>query len=442
MQDIRYRGPFAYRGLRVFALLAMTASQMAAIFLALYSAINVLDAGSAAILFTPAKLNLLNFLKGLGAITFPLLLIASMSAVIRNKENIFRVMIQNFLLAGLTYLFIVVFVEDLITVLISIAPQFLSRIPDFDKMEVELLTRILQQVLSNPQSMSTIASAAGVAPEAVGVVSAISGTQLGSTGLNSLVGTLDIRGLVDYFVHNMSNILSLFGIDSKQLMEFVAKAATQTIVRSHLNINVFLDLFLCTVFYFFIDYKPKKLNGGKLLLFRCCSIFPILYLIIGIVLTGMNRAAMIRLPLWIVALLPSRKIPGILLFLFMVLYVQYHEKELISKGGTAEDLSAYLETNRNSLRFSTFISLILALMSLADFLLNKIPGLSAWSVGTSQTMFFAIPFVMLFSYNRNTRLKILDVLFPVYYILNYGLLFSFCIGILYYAPEIVLKYLL
>lgn len=35
--DIGYRGPFSYRGIRIFALLAMTISQVAAIFLGCYT---------------------------------------------------------------------------------------------------------------------------------------------------------------------------------------------------------------------------------------------------------------------------------------------------------------------------------------------------------------------------------------------------------------------
>ncbi len=441
MSDLKYRGPLSSRGLRFIALLAMTGSQLAALFLGIRKLASYAGPEIADSVLSPRTALIFSFLQSLGGITFPLLLIASMSVVIRNREKIFRVMLSNFLLAGVTYFFIVFIAEQMVITLIKILPGVLPEIRNLDKtLEIILKAVIDQQTAGD---LIGALSGKGITPEMLAaVIGSLSGEVFNADQMTALLSGADgAANLSELVVSSLPAILDGFGLTNEQTLDRAANYITRGLVRSHLNLNVFLDLFLCTVFWFFITYKPKKLAGGPLLLFRCCAVFPMLYLLLGAVLMGMNRVDWVRisLPLWLVGLLPSRKLPGILLFLAMALYVKYHEAEEFRRGGDDDTFRDFLRSNRHSLRFAVFMCIVLGLLSLADWGAGQIDGgrLSPWGIGVSTTMYLAIPFVLLFSYNREPRFRILNAFVPVYYVLNYLLLFLVALSLIYVAPQIL-----
>lgn len=439
MNDIRYRGPLSYRGLRFIALLAMTLSQIAALFLGLRSVAAWAGEDFANRLMGPNEVIVFELLKSLGGITFPLLLISSMSIVVRKSEKILRVMLSSFLLAAITYMFIVFLAEEMIIILIKITPNILKEVENLDKTLGIILGYVIQQKTGG--NLIGLLSDKGITPEMIAIMlESLTGQSMSAEQILSFVNDPgSTMGIAEMIVQSLPAILDELGITSEQTMDAIANYITQELVRSHLNVNVFLDLFLCTVFWFFIDWQPKKLTGGKLLLFRCCAVFPMLYLTVGAFLSGMNRVDWVQLslPLWLVGLLPSRKLPGILLFLAMTLYIKYREAEEFRRGGNADTFRNFLQTNRNSLHFALFMCAILILLSGADWLFGQIDStrLSSWGIGISTTMYLAIPFVLLFSYNREPRFRILNAFVPVYYVLSFFLIFLIVLTMIYVAPQ-------
>ncbi|MDO5435598.1 MAG: hypothetical protein Q4G19_04435 [Clostridia bacterium] len=441
MKDLRYRGPLSSRGIRFIALLAMTVSQIASLILAIRGIASHAGPEIAESILSSELTGFYTFLQSLGGITFPLLLIASMSIVIRKREKIFRVMLGHFLLAVLTYLFIVLIAEKMALYLIEEIPNILPAIQNLDETVEVILSALIDQYTGG--DLPGVLERIGLSPE---ILAAVLGSAGGETaGTEVLASLLSVpesaADLAKLLVSGLPKILDTFGLTTEQGMEMLADMIIQEFVRSHLNVNVFLDLFLCTVFWFFITYQPKKLLGGKLLLFRCCAVFPMLYLILGVVLMGMNRVNWVQmsLPLWLVGLLPSRKLPGILLFLAMALYVKYHEAEELQKGGNTDTFSSFLNTNRNSLRFALFLCVVLALLSAADWCAGRIGSgqLAPWGIGVSTTMYLSIPFILLFSYSRKPRFMVLNAFVPVYYFLHYLILFLVVLLMIYAAPQIL-----
>ena len=437
-QDIRYRGPLSYQWLRFFALLAMTVSQVSLVLLTVYKLACYAGKEYADSFFTPALLTALNLGQASGSITFPLLLTASMAIVLRDRKKIFKVMLSNFLMAGLTSLFIMLFLEKIVTVILQTIPSVLTQMPD-----VEALVKTVGGMLVDPYlktDFTTVLSSLGLDGDMVAaLLSSMTGLEMDLAGFQEILSGISGEDLVETLLQLLPGLIEESGLNLNELLATLAETLTTSVVRSHLNVNVFLDLFLCTSFYFFMDYTPKKLRGGKLLLFRCCGVFPITYLILGMVISGLNRSnwANIQIPLEVVALLPSRKLPGILLFLFMVLYVKFHRAELTERGFTPEEMRQYQLSNRDSWHFGLFISLMLILLSLADYGLSFVPGLSGWSIGSSTTLYVAVPFILLFSYNRKVKCKFLDALVPVYYVLNYVFLFFFVIFLIHAIPQVL-----
>ncbi len=133
--------------------------------------------------------------------------------------------------------------------------------------------------------------------------------------------------------------------------------------------NIFVDLFLCTLVMFFLNYRPSRIFRGKsVLLFRLLSLLPIGYEIWCMVLKVQSARGMIHIPPWFFPLLPVKPPMTFVLFIILALYVKTRERRFIRHGKTHEDFKAFLKTRRNSRNFSFFLAIMMIVVSLVDFL--------------------------------------------------------------------------
>lgn len=194
-----------------------------------------------------------------------------------------------------------------------------------------------------------------------------------------------------------------------------ANRETLATLGSLINYNVFIDLFLCTLFFFFIYYKPKKLQKKGLIAFRLCALIPVIYVIVSVIVYGLFASGQIELAIWQFALLTCRTPASYIVFFALALFLGFRKNQYL-KQGTAYGYSLYVKTNANSLQFSIYCSAVIAVVSLVDFLLSLIPGTDLWLMGNSYNMVFIIPFVMLLSYNRTYKNPTIDTLLPLVFI--------------------------
>lgn len=215
---------------------------------------------------------------------------------------------------------------------------------------------------------------------------------------------------------------------------FYAEANRRTIASfgSVINYNIFIDLFLCTLFFFFTNYTPKNLSGKKLKLFRACAIIPVLYVLISVILFGLFSLGAISLDIWQFALLTCRSPASYIVFFSLSLFLAYRKNKYLQRGGTVAGYNIYTKTRASSLQFSIFCSIVLAVVALIDFLFSLIPGAEIWMIGDSYNMVFIIPFVMLLSYSKDYTNKTLDSLLPFLFISSILFLIldiSFCVAL-------------
>ena len=84
--------------------------------------------------------------------------------------------------------------------------------------------------------------------------------------------------------------------------------------------NLFIDLFLCTLFLFFLNYEPKKyFQGRKKLLFRLFALLPILYELGALAIRICMVFAMIQPPDFIYPFLTTKPLMSFFLFVFLIL---------------------------------------------------------------------------------------------------------------------------
>lgn len=204
------------------------------------------------------------------------------------------------------------------------------------------------------------------------------------------------------------------------------------------GLNIFVDLFLFALSYFFLDYTPKKHFKKKnhLLIFRCFSFLPLIYIVVMMILKYQMYYSGLAIPFFLIPLFPSKSIMIFLAFFAIVIYMKNKEYKYIVQGGIKEEAyDKYLASNRSSLRFSAFVAIDFAITSIIDIGLAFIIalifasveigyinydaimyGLGAASVlgfGGAGALIIMAPILFLFSYNIKYPEGKIDLLIPL-----------------------------
>lgn len=201
----------------------------------------------------------------------------------------------------------------------------------------------------------------------------------------------------------------------------------------YFEFNVMLDLFLCTLFAYFTNAKPKKFfQGKKIYIFRLLCLLPVIYEATMLVLKFLSANDVILLPLYVYPLLPTKPPFTFIAFIILTLFIKNRERIYINHGKTAEEYSQFLKTNANSLQFSVFTAVIFVVCAVVDLIVTTIialiitanaatPELASQGVdallkcgmGKSLSLLFIIPFILLFSYTKTHKNKLIDTIIPV-----------------------------
>jgi len=391
--DIKFRGGISYRGLRFIGLIAMTLSQFGLLFYFLSKAANYMIIDGLTFVF-PEWLHQL--CTTLGHITFPCLLIASFATVVSKTDEIIKVLLTNLALALLTYVFCAFFLPGIIESFITELPSTI--------LDTVNLPKIMSIIAKNPSIL-----------EALGIPAS-------GVDWSSIISKIDWA--------EISPVI-------KEIMPAISSQLAKLVIVNFVNINVFWDLFLCSLFYFFISYKPKKLQGGKLMLFRCCAVLPAFYIVICSFLDGLLKANLVDMPTWGLAMLTNRRLPSYILFFLIVLLFKFIEVEHLHRGGTRESYIEILMTRKSALAFSVFTAISLAIICLVDYLLKGFTNYASWGVGSTYYSAAAIPFILLFTFNKKPKKKWPDIFIPIYYVINYTVLMVLVFLILMSLPYLL-----
>ena len=217
--------------------------------------------------------------------------------------------------------------------------------------------------------------------------------------------------------------------------------------------NLFLDLFLCTLVMFFLEYTPKRFfRGRKLIVFRLLALTPILYEAVSVLLKILVNMNNLRLPVRLFPFLTTKPPIGFVVFVALALFIKRRERRFIHNGKTIEEYRAYLATNSNSWHFSVHAAIIMAVAAVLDFIILTAASLiiAAEQYGTelydfalemagskmvdcgfgaSMPLIFLAPLMLLFSYNRAPKHPQLDRVIPIAGVVLVSL--AYAEGILY-----------
>lgn len=248
--------------------------------------------------------------------------------------------------------------------------------------------------------------------------------------------------------HNMVGVLTAALGDKAEANKLITDVLYTSAVSGSLIFNLFIDLFLCTLFMFFLEYVPQKhFQGKNLRWFRAMAVLPVLYEI-GALVLRMRISLVDQKPPYIVyPLLTTKPFMSFILFIILALHIKLEQARFRKRGKTVEQFETFTETNDHSLRFSVFTSIMIAITSVIDFLLYvyssviltyigahvdinaeltaemeqrldqvlplAIKVVEAWRIGTHYPMIALIPIVLLFSYTRNPKNEKIDTFIPI-----------------------------
>jgi hypothetical protein len=202
-------------------------------------------------------------------------------------------------------------------------------------------------------------------------------------------------------------------------------------------INLFVDLFLCTLFMFFLNARPKHVfTGKKVLLFRFFALLPIAYEIISIMIKFKAARGDIMLPIWSFSLLTVKPPMTFVVFVLLATYMKTRELHFCKHGRTHEEYHVFLQTNRNSKHFSVYLSVVLVIAAVLDFIMMIVmmflaaPSADALvsaeteemmrlahvamdvGFGGSVMLIVVAPIMLLYSYTRMPKNKMISTLIP------------------------------
>ena len=200
-----------------------------------------------------------------------------------------------------------------------------------------------------------------------------------------------------------------------------------------LAFNIFIDLFLCTLVMFFLNYKPKKIFAGKSrFIFRAFALLPIAYEAGCIVLKVMASRNEITVSPYLYPLFTVKPTTTFVLFIVLVFYIKTREWRFCRHGKSHEEYAAFLHTKKNSWDFSLFLSVALVVFSVLDYVIllrvsnleyirmgeaavtgsGYTPVAFVMGFGDSIMLWIIAPLVLLFSYTQKPRNPMLGTFVP------------------------------
>ena len=243
-----------------------------------------------------------------------------------------------------------------------------------------------------------------------------------------------------FFNRYVIGTFTQFVTDPEEVAPFLTLEFNSIEKKGFIAFNLFIDLFLCTLVMFFLNVRPKRFFTGKKRYFvRAMAILPVAYEACSIYLKGQAATGKILLPFWTFPLLTVKPPMTFMVFMVLVLYIKQREWRFRRHGKKHAEYRAFLKTNRNSLQFSIFLAVVLVAAAVLDFLLvvfftvlsavdvgsaeafvgseaevvRMMTGAMAMGFGDAVSLLFVAPLVLLFSYTRVPKNKMLSAVIPV-----------------------------
>ena len=223
----------------------------------------------------------------------------------------------------------------------------------------------------------------------------------------------------------------------------LAEVGVNSLMHIFANFNIFIDLLLCSLFFFFVIYTPKKgFFSRHKKFFRSLVSIPILYLVISIIFTFLGKDK-IEIPLPIMALFSSRGIYAHLFFYVMTIYYKFR-RIIYNKNpnNNGLDFKHYLKTQSSKLDFALIMGLVMLVICLFERMFNdltvaKVYNFSLFSLGRGIHLYSFVFLLLFFNFAKRPRFKVFNVLYVIYYLALAFLLAALYAVVIDYAMAVL-----
>jgi len=240
--------------------------------------------------------------------------------------------------------------------------------------------------------------------------------------------------------HYVAGSLSVMDPEPGHAERFIENMVYSRGGTGFIAFNVFVDLFLCTLFLFFLCYRPKKFFQGKsVIILRLLAVLPVAYELACIGWKWYSAKGIAHIPVQLFPFLTVKPPMTFLVFIVLAIYIKLRERHFLKHGRTYEEYQVFLGTNRNSLHFAVFAAVLLLVAGLLDLFFfldiasyeilstlkldklgsinifdpNLVLGATAMGFGNAIQLLLMPPFVLLFSYTRTHKNKLIDIFIPI-----------------------------
>ena len=239
------------------------------------------------------------------------------------------------------------------------------------------------------------------------------------------------------FSRYVIGVVKLFADEGAEIESMLAETIHNSTGTGFIAFNVFIDLFLCALFMFFLNARPKRVfTGKKVLFFRFFALLPIAYEVFSMVLKYRSAANEITLPVWSMPLLTVKPPMTFVMFMCLAFHIKIRERRFCKNGRTHEEYLAFLDTNRNSRHFSFYLMIIMVVTALLDVLalvlssaitanatgadlssdeeiVRIVRNMAALGFGQTIPQLLVVPLMPFYSYSRIPKSKTFGLLIPI-----------------------------
>ena len=268
-------------------------------------------------------------------------------------------------------------------------------------------------------------------------------TQKGGKGWRSVLIFYGGMAALLYVIGNFVVMHYGFGLVNAVVdMSFIDKAKLFGFLMINsgnlgLVFNIFIDLFLCTLLFFFMNYKPKRIKKERIIYFRLLAILPIVYEMASITLKYFAVSGAINIPSFAFFLLTSKPPFMFVAFVALVFALKIEERRNLKRHENLEFTKEHRKTNAHSFRFSIIIAIVFTIVGFLDLFTylftivaitasnatdpSQVEGLleisqfitSRMGFGQATTLLIVAPIVLLYSYTRTHKNPKIDTFIPI-----------------------------
>lgn len=205
-----------------------------------------------------------------------------------------------------------------------------------------------------------------------------------------------------------------------------------TLLGRKITFNVFVDMFLMAAYITFRLYQNPSWSKKQTVLFRLGTILPIAYVSIAFVFKILHIIGEINIHTMFLPLLPTNSPLMMLSFAAITEYIKKREKLYYKIGGTKEGYAEYSKTKANSWYFAKSTSFVFLIFGLIEFIIVVILMILfvieygeedgalltmalvfESGIGENVSMVLFIPFILLFSFNREVKSSVWNFVIPI-----------------------------